>query len=123
MPKRILIIDDDPDILDMLNLVFQDEGYNVVTSNTCTILDNVHEIAPDLLLLDVRIPTSPKNGDQVCVELKSNNDTRKLPVLLVSGEVNLKEICAACGADDYLAKPYDLVNLSAKVHQLMEYER
>lgn len=119
MPKRILIIDDDPDILDMLNLVLQDEGYNVVTSNTCIILDNIHEIAPDLLLLDVRIPTSPKNGDVVCLELKSRDDTRGLPILLVSGEFDLKEICAACGANDYLAKPYDLEYLSAKVHQLI----
>ena len=119
MAKRILIIDDDPDILDVLNIVFQDEGYNVVISNTCKILDDIHEVAPDLILLDVHIPTSPKNGDVICTELKAGPETKNLPVILVSGEWNLDEICATCGANDYIRKPYDLNVLSDKVREML----
>ncbi len=117
--KRILIIDDDADILDLLNIVFQDEGYNVVISNTCKIIDDIHEIAPDLILLDVHIPTSPKNGDVICMELKANPETQSLPVILVSGESNIEQICANCGANGYVRKPYDLDFLSGKVREML----
>lgn len=119
IPKRILIIDDDPDILDVLNIVFQDEGYNVVISNTSQILDDILEIAPDLILLDVHIPTSPKNGDVICTELKAGIATQELPVILVSGESDIKQICADCGANGYVRKPYDLDFLSGKVREML----
>ena len=106
MAKKILIIDDDPAILDILNIVFQDEGYNVVISNTCKIIDDIYEIAPDLILLDIHIPTSPKNGDVICTELKANPETHTLPVILVSGEADIEQICTACGANDFVMKPF-----------------
>ncbi len=117
--KRILIIDDDPDILDVLNIVFQEDGYNVVISNTCKIIDDIHEIAPDLVLLDVHIPTSPKNGDVICKELKINPETHQLPVVLVSGESDIEQICSACGANDYIKKPFDLDFISDKVREIL----
>jgi two-component system response regulator VicR len=115
LTKKILIIDDDPAILDVLKIVFQDAGYNVVISNTCKIIDDIHEIAPDLILLDVHIPTSPKNGDVICMELKANPETQKLPVILVSGETDIEQICSTCGANDYVKKPFDLDFISDKV--------
>lgn len=98
-----------------MNIVFQDEGYNVVISNTSKILEDIIEIAPDLILLDVHIPTSPKNGDEICIELKSEPTTQNLPVILVSGESNIEQICVACGANDFVRKPFDLGSLSEKV--------
>lgn len=117
--KKLLIIDDDADILDLLNIVFQDEGYNVVISNTCKIIDDIQEIAPDLILLDVHIPTSPKNGDVICTELKASRETQSLPVILVSGESNIRQICVDCGANGYVRKPYDLDFLSGKVREML----
>lgn len=115
MNKRILIIDDDEDILDILHIIFRDEGFNVVISNTGEAADNIHIINPDLILLDVRIDGSPKRGDQICAEIKASYPGNKLPVVLVSAETDLEMLANQCGADFYIKKPFDIYDLLLKV--------
>lgn len=115
MSKRILIIDDDEDILDILHVIFRDEGFNVVVSNTGEAANNIHIINPDLILLDVRIAGSEKRGDQICAEIKANYPENKLPVVLVSAETDLEMIANQCGADFYIKKPFDIYDLLLKV--------
>lgn len=115
MNKRILIIDDDEDILDILHIIFRDEGFNVVVSNTGDAADNIHIINPDLIVLDVRIEGSPKRGDQICAEIKANYPGKKMPVVLVSAETDLAILANGCGADFYIKKPFDIYDLLLKV--------
>jgi two-component system response regulator VicR len=115
MKKRILIIDDDEDILDILHIIFRDEGFNVVTSNTGEAAENIHIINPDLILLDVRLAGSSKSGDQICAEIKANYPENKLPVVLVSAETNLELLANQCGADFYIKKPFDIYDLLLEV--------
>ena len=61
--KRILIIEDDPDILEILGIIFQEEGYEVILSETGDETAIIHLIIPDIVLLDVRLERSAKNGD------------------------------------------------------------
>ncbi len=117
MAKRILVIDDDEDLLEMFNIIFQEEGYNVVASNTAETVEHIQEIAPDLVILDIRIIGSKKTGGQICAEIKRKFTDYKLPVILVSAETDINIIANECGADDYVSKPFDVGNLLYKIKQ------
>ncbi|MCC8423495.1 PleD family two-component system response regulator [Mucilaginibacter sp. UR6-11] len=119
MAKRVLVIDDDEDILEILNVIFQENGYEIVLSNTGEAADHINVIQPDIVLLDVRIVGSAKNGPEICREIKSQVTTRQLPVVLVSGESDLAVIARECGADAYIAKPFDIFDLVAQVEEYL----
>lgn len=120
MNKRILIIDDDDDILEILHIVFRDEVFNVVVSNSADAVSQIHLINPDLVLLDVRINGSPKRGDEICAELKAQSAFQKLPVVLVSAETDLAILANECGADFYVQKPFDIYDLLIRVKTCLE---
>ena len=119
MRKRILVIDDDEDILEILNIVFQENGYEIVISNTGEAASHIRVIQPDIVLLDVRIVGSAKSGPDICKEIKSQFETRHLPVMLVSGETDLAVIAKECGADSYVCKPFDVFDLIARVGKFL----
>lgn len=119
MAKRILVIDDDEDILEILNIVFQENGYEIVLSNTGEAAGYIRIIQPDIVLLDVRIIGSAKSGPEICKEIKSQLETRHLPVMLVSGETDLSIIAQECGADSYMSKPFDIFDLIAQVKEFI----
>jgi len=113
--KRILVIDDDEEILAILNIIFQDEGYEMVLSNTGEAAYELQLIHPDLIVLDVRITGFFKSGADICRELKSNELTRNIPVLLLSAEDDLPEIASDCGADSFISKPFDVFDVLMRV--------
>jgi two-component system response regulator VicR len=115
MNKRILIIDDDEDILDILDTIFRDEGFEVIISNTGEAASHIHVIHPDIILLDVRIEGSAKRGDEICAEIKSQYPGSSLPVVLVSAETNLAMLANDCGADFYIKKPFDIYDIISQV--------
>ena len=117
--KKILIIDDDPDILELLKIIFRDSGHEVVFSQTAMDMAYITVLHPDLILLDVRLTGSSRTGADICKELKTNPLTQKLPVLLCSGEYNLPEIARDCSADMYLVKPYELADLLSEVNKFL----
>jgi two-component system response regulator VicR len=119
MKKRILVIDDDEDILEILNIIFQDEGYQVILSNTGEAANHIHEIHPNLILLDVRIVGSDKSGAEICEEIKLNYPAEELPVILVSAESDLAVIALSCGADAYIRKPFDIFDLLTHVKEFL----
>ncbi len=119
MAKRVLVIDDDEDILEILNVIFQESGYEIVISNTGEAAEHIRIIQPDIVLLDVRIIGSAKSGPEICKEIKSQLETRHLPVMLVSGESDLAIIAQECGADSYVAKPFDIFDLLSKVEDYL----
>ncbi|MEJ5995095.1 response regulator [Pedobacter sp. Du54] len=118
MPKRILIIEDDPDILEILDIIFQDEGFEIISSSNGMSVDEVSLIHPDLVLLDVRISGFEKTGAEICAELKAYAQTSHLPVLLLSAETGLPYIAAKCGADGHIAKPFTIDTLILKVKEM-----
>src|SRR5476649_2486673 len=114
-PKRILVIDDDPDILEILYIIFEQEGYHVILSQTGEEADRIDEINPDLVLLDLEILSSNKNGAVICAKIKSRPETSNLPVILLSSKPEVGQICSECGADGYMRKPFEIARLSEKV--------
>ena len=119
MAKRILIIEDDPDILEILDIIFQDEGYEIISKRNGMSADEIGLLHPDLVLLDVRIRGFEKTGAEICEELKSLLATRDLPVLLVSAESDIGSIATNCGADGHVPKPFDIFSLVGKVKDMI----
>lgn len=115
MTKRILIIDDDKDMLEMLSIVFQNSDFEVVLSTTGMGYTQIQLLKPDLILLDVNIQGYETTGDLICKEIKEHPGTEHLPVILISGEYNLASIAEHCHADAYFSKPFDINLLKIKV--------
>ena len=120
MARRILIIEDDPDILEILDIIFQDEGFDIISRRNGMSADEIGILHPDLVLLDVRIRGFEKTGAQICAELKALTQTSQLPVLLLSAEANLAHIASRCGANGYVIKPFEINSLVKKVKEMIE---
>ncbi|GCE16293.1 response regulator [Dictyobacter kobayashii] len=113
--KKIFIADDDAAILDALTLFLEDVGYEVESTKDGATIGTFPHGYPDLLLLDIRL--SGWNGQDVCRHLKSQEETKKLPIILISANRETEHIACEAGADDFLAKPFDLDDLLAKIEQ------
>ena len=101
-----MVADDDPDILEVINLILNVKGYDVKTENNGENLLQMKEDLPDLLLLDIWM--SGIDGRDICKQLKSRKETKDLPVIMLSANIDIKKMTDDCGATDYLAKPFDI---------------
>lgn len=116
MTKRILIIDDDEGILESLQFLLEDAGYEVLTSYDGKICyQNFDGYNPCVILLDYWLPR--ENGGQITKNLKSRDETKHIPVIIISASYNIKELVEKAGADDFLPKPYDMDTLLSKVRK------
>ncbi|MDI6890979.1 MAG: response regulator [Thermodesulfovibrionales bacterium] len=117
---KILIADDAVDTVELLKKRFHSEGYDTAEAyNGEEALKQVAECNPDLIVLDIMMPKI--DGYEVCQRLKADENTRYIPVLMLTakGEVENKVKGLDIGADDYLAKPFDYKELSARVRSLL----
>jgi len=118
MKTRVLVVEDDANILLGLTEVFLSEGFEV---HTCErgdhAMDKIAEIKPQIILLDVMLPK--KNGYEICREIRKAKI--KLPVLMLTakGQEMDKVVGLDCGADDYVTKPFGVRELVARVHALL----
>jgi len=119
MGKRILVIDDDKDILAVLAIILDEEGYEAILYQTVTTTDQIKLLHPDLILLDVRIAGSAKTGAQICAEIRTETELNDIPVVLVSAETNLGLLASTCGANGYVSKPFNIDDILAKVKELI----
>ncbi|MHB1179574.1 MAG: response regulator [Daejeonella sp.] len=119
MAKKILVIDDDKDILAILNIIFKDEGYEVILCDTGTTPEYVQLIHPDLVLLDIKIVGAEKTGAEICKDLKSNSETKRLPVILLSAELDLDILAVESRADAYISKPFEAHRLINRVKEFL----
>ncbi|MES2448880.1 MAG: response regulator transcription factor [Bacteroidota bacterium] len=117
--KKILVCDDDQGILEMLELILEDEGYQVVIEpKSVNALKRIEQEKPDLILLDIWMPVI--SGDQILRSLKSDTEKAKIPVLMYSASTDGKVIAKAAGADGYLEKPFDIEVLLANIDDLIK---
>jgi diguanylate cyclase (GGDEF)-like protein len=117
---RILIVDDEDDIRDVLKITLEDEGYEVIeASNGEEGLNMIHANAPDLVLLDYKMPKM--TGLEVCAQIKKDLLLRHLPVIMVTGkgEINDKIDGIDAGADDYIVKPFEPKELLARIRMVI----
>ncbi len=117
MACKILIIDDDYEILDMLKILLEVEGYEVDTaSNGFTGLEKLKKNRYDLVLLDLNLPDI--SGEQVCKAIRKNDST---PIMILSAKESVtdKVLCLEYGADDYLTKPFQNIELLARIKAIL----
>lgn len=114
---KILVVDDDPNISDLLKMYFENEGYEVkLAADGSEGLNFFKMYEPDLVLLDIMLPK--KDGWQVCREIR---EISSKPVIMVTakGEVFDKVLGLELGADDFVTKPFDMKELSARVKAVL----
>lgn len=116
MQKTILVVDDDPDILDAITLTLEYAGYNVTTSEKADyaekLLDKRNSL-PKLIILDVLL--SGMDGRTICKKLKASKKTKKIPIIMISAHPDADKSTRMVGADDFLAKPFEVDELLSKV--------
>lgn len=119
MPKRILIVDDEPDLLEMVQINLEMEGFEcIVAYDGFRALDRVRKERPDLIILDVMLPGM--NGYKVCRLLKFDEKYKQIPIIMLTAEAQRADrlLGEETGADYYMTKPFDADKLLAKVKEL-----
>ena len=120
MPKRILIVDDEPDLLEMVQINLEMEGYEcLVAYDGFRALDRARKEQPDLIILDVMLPGL--NGYKVCRLLKFDEKYKRIPIIMLTAEAQQADrlMGEATGANYYMTKPFDADKLLAKVKELL----
>jgi excisionase family DNA binding protein len=120
MKKRVMIVDDEPDALAMMENILMDEGFELIkVSNATEVGLRAAQLSPDLILLDFLMPEI--NGFEVSKALRNNELTRSIPIMAVTALTKEQDIerIFECGADEYLAKPFRIDQLLEKVRELI----
>lgn len=111
--KKVLIAEDDIGILEAMQMILEDAGYEVTTTEDGQTIQELEGELPDVLLLDIWMPGM--NGTVVCERLKSQSRTKHIPIILCSANKDMQWLAESCGADDFLAKPFEMNDLLDKV--------
>lgn len=115
-PKKILVVDDEVDLVEMVRFPLEMEGFSVLKSyNGEDALNQTRKEKPDLILLDLMLPKL--DGYKVCRLLKFDEKYRNIPILMLTGKALEKDkaLGMGTGANDYITKPFDLEKLVEKV--------
>lgn len=123
MSKKILAVDDDREIVDVIKIILEDEGYEVSTLTTGKNIFNViSSIRPDLILLDVML--GGMDGREICKSIKSHAIFKYIPIVMISASHNLQNFLKLPGSpNDFLSKPFDIEHLLIKVKKQLAISR
>ena len=121
--KKILVVDDDDDVLETIQLILEIGGYDVEPLNDAQLIfDRISDFKPDLVLLDVVL--GKIDGRVICSQIKNHNETNRIPILMMSGLYDLKEIeTMECAPDDFMQKPFKMDVLLEKIEKLITKEK
>lgn len=104
-PPVVLVVDDDEDLLVLLQLKLESEGFDPLCSpNGGNLMDIITQRHPDLVLLDIHM--NGVDGGDLCRQIKSNPDTADITVVLFSANANIETVSRQCGADGFISKPF-----------------
>jgi DNA-binding response OmpR family regulator len=117
--KKVLIIEDDAGIQELISYILETDGFQVET----TVHDLTTDLSPfraDVILLDEWV--NKKEGHMLCKEIKQVHATQHIPVIIMSTDVDIKEIAKNCNADGFISKPFDIEDVTAEVKRVLELE-
>ena len=121
MPKRILVVDDEPDIMDVATVRLKHLGYEIIPAfDAEEALAILQKDTPDLILLDLLL--SKMQGDELCKKLKSDDKFKNIPIILFTASAirtSLPEKIKEMGADDCIMKPFEPEELLGKVKKFI----
>ena len=116
--EKILLVDDEPDFIETVQFFLEANEYQVFTAtNGEEAVEKTAEEKPDLILLDIMMPKM--DGLAACQILKSDKNTRSIPIIMVTAKGNREDIAQAAraGANSYIMKPFNLINLADKIQE------
>jgi DNA-binding response OmpR family regulator len=119
--KKILVVDDEANLVEIIRMRLKQEGYDVITAADGEEgLKKARAEKPDLVLLDVTMPKM--SGEQVLKELKSGEETKAIPVIMITGMSEVDDIVkymTKCGAEDYIVKPFMTEDFLTKIYAVL----
>ena len=119
--QKILIVDDEAGIVEIIQTKLKQEGYEVITAaDGQEGLEKARSLKPDLVLLDVSMPKM--TGGEVLEELQKGDDTKSIPVIMITGMNEVEDIVKYMvkgGAKDYIVKPFMLEDFSTKIYSVL----
>jgi DNA-binding response OmpR family regulator len=115
--QKILIVDDNLDILSVMEIILRKNNYEVVLENDGNkVFKKVKECLPDLILLDVGL--GEINGIDICRQIRQAKGLRDIPIIIFSANIAYKKIHKECG-DDFLMKPFETDQLLSRIHSFL----
>lgn len=118
MKKRICVLEDSEEIMDIIGIVLEDENYEVHGFGTVSeFMASYAALKPALCLLDVMLPDG--NGLEVCDAIKNSLDTKDIPVLMMTANTRIAQMKESSTADDFIAKPFDIDQLAQRINLLV----
>jgi DNA-binding response OmpR family regulator len=118
---KLLIVDDDADILCMMKLILSGKGYIVnALNNGDVVQSHAEQFQPDVIILDMLL--SGKDGRMLSTKLKESENTRHIPVIMISAHPGAKKACLNAGANEFLSKPFNLKDLFEKIEICLRKE-
>jgi CheY-like chemotaxis protein len=109
MRKKVLVIDDNTGVLFVMQQALQMKDYDVRTTESFMGVAAIEKSAPDLIYLDISLVG--KDGREVAQELKNDERTKNIPIVILTAYPNADELAEEAGADDFLPKPFELEHL------------
>lgn len=120
MGKRVLLIEDEPNIIEAISFILSRDGWTVHThADGITAADRVRSLPPDLVILDMMLPG--RSGLDILRDLRGNAATADLPVMMLTarGQARDRELAMSLGATQYMTKPFSNAEMLASVRSLM----
>lgn len=116
MEKHVLVVEDDSDILELVEYLLSANGLNVRGVGTAKkFWESLSTYTPDVIILDVMLPDG--NGLELCMQLKSNDTTKDIPVVIMSANYTQRELDAKPCAQDFISKPFDVNEFVGKIQK------
>jgi len=117
MKKKVVVIEDDEAINDILTIMLTNQGYEVSSLNVGDYYSQRSELKPDLFLIDRNLPGV--DGISICRQLKSQPDTNNIPVIVISASPGFMTPAIAAGADACIEKPFSRQELFSTIHKYL----
>ena len=118
--KTILLIDDEPELLELLEHFFKQLHYSVISYPDAIAIETIKELSPDVIVLDHNL--GQISGGDLCRQLKTDPETQNIPVLMLSNDARLPSLAKDSCADTYLEKPFDIAALASAVKKIAMLE-
>ena len=115
--KKVLVIENDSDLLDMVDYILVGCGLKVLTSTKKLAIAEIIDLKPNLVILDHLLDDG--FGADTCRELKANEATKNIPVIMISAHTGLDKIAGDCNADAWISKPFDINYFERKVEEMI----
>jgi two-component system cell cycle response regulator len=121
---RVLVVEDEKEMRELLRIELEDEGFQVLTAaDGAEGIQTARAHRPDVILMDVQLPVV--NGVEATRELKGDDDTRRIPVLIITALEGKEDVIRGleAGANDYVTKPFFLPELKARIRSVLRFKR